>query len=346
MTNLKKWMISLVLFLSIISGSFGTVFAASDTSTNSFSISPLNPDTNQPQSTYYNLKVEPKQQKEIKVRIFNSSNKDVKVNVALNNATTNNNGVVSYSGDGKKDSSLKIPFTSIASIKESVITIPKSGSIDVPIQLRMPDQEYNGVILGGIRVTSADKSEGDSKNTPAVKANIAYSVAVLLKEKEDVIDPSMHLISVAKETRDYRNYISAELQNSAPRLIKKLEANAKVYKENSKTLLYQAEKSDMQMAPNSRFNFGISLEDTPIKAGKYTMEISGKADGKSFSFKKNFKVTSTEAKQLNKNAVYVTEDNSGQLWLYFILGAIVVVIILLSLAYIYKQKNKKESRNK
>ncbi|MFK4956334.1 DUF916 and DUF3324 domain-containing protein [Lactococcus garvieae] len=314
---------------------------------NSFSISPMNPDTGQPQSTYYNLKVTPNEEKDIKVRVFSSSDKEIKVNVNVNNAGTNSNGVVSYTGKEKKDSSLKIPFSSIAQLKETQVTIPPKGHYDVTIHIKMPNQAYSGMILGGIRVTSASSSQENVKQKPAVKANIAYSIAVVLKEDENNIEPDMHLLDVQKENRDYQNFISAKLQNSAPRLIKKLEADAKVYKKGSDQLLYEAKKSEMEMAPNSNFNFGINLEGQPFKAGDYTMKISGKADGKPYSFEKDFTITSKEAKTYNENSVYTSgadrEDNG-------VLIAIVICVVILltgSVAFgVYEKRKNNRSKDK
>ena len=337
------------LFLSLLLLVLGLHFnvkADSGTPNNSsFSISPLNPNTGQPQSTYYDLVVKPNEEKEIKVRVFNSSNQDIKVNVNANDAATNSNGVISYTGEEKQDASLKVPFSTIANLEQKQVTVPKNGSLDVPIHIKVPAQKFSGMILGGIRVTGVS-SQSKESNAPAVKANIAYSVAVVLKEDSQTVAPSMHLLEVKKEVRNYRNYISANLQNSAPRLIKKLEANASVYKQGSTKLLYQAKKSEMEMAPNSNFNFGISLENHSIKPGKYTMKISGKADGTPYSFEKDFTVTAKEAKTNNENAVYASEEQSNTPLTFIVIGmGILLVLVLLGYFFILrKRKSDKEER--
>ncbi len=338
MIRIKKYIISFFLLLAaVVCVKISPVFAEVSTSENTFSISPLNPETNEPQSTYYNLKMTPNQVKEIKVRLFNSSDKDIKVKVTLNNAATNGNGVISYAGTEDEDSSLKVPLTSLAKLKDPIVNIPKMGHYDESITIRMPQNSFHGEVLGGIRVTSLSESKIQTKEKPAVKANIAYSVAVLIREEDEKPEASMHLLDVIKENRDYRNCISAKLQNSAPRLVKKLEVNSKIYRENSNKLLYQASRSEMQMAPNSHFNFSTSLENTSIKAGKYTMRVSGKADGKPFSFTRNFSVTASEAKQLNKNAVYVKDEEGGGISLIYMLIGIIVLLSLI-LIYLYKKK--------
>lgn len=314
---------------------------------NSFSISPLNPDTNQPQSSYYNLKVKPSEKKTIKVRIFNSGEDDIEVNVEANNASTNDNGVISYTNVSDKDPSLKIPFSNIATLKQKRVKVPKNSSTDVEIVIQMPKEKYEGIILGGIRVSGVPQEKESSKNKPAVKANIAYSVAVLLAEDDKKIDPRMGLLGVEKVNKNYRNYINAKLQNAAPRLIKELKVHARIYKKESTQLLYESQKSDMQMAPNSQFKFGVSLENTPIQPGEYVMEVTGEADGTPFSFKEDFKVTKEEAKSLNKNAIYVRETSTDNTWLYLIIGPLgfILVCIICYLLYRNKKIRKKGQDN-
>ncbi|EIY5977261.1 DUF916 and DUF3324 domain-containing protein [Enterococcus faecalis] len=306
-----------------------------------FSVSPLNPETKEPQSSYYDLTVQPNEEKELSVRIFNSSESPLKVNVELNNATTNNNGITSYQASEEKDSSLKTGFSDIASVKESTVTIKEKGYVDVPVQLKIPKKSFKGSILGGIRISVAENDEEETKEQEAaVKSKISYVVGVLLKESDEVVRPDIQLNDIITEQRNYRNYISANLQNKAPTMVKKLEVEAKVYKKGSNTVVYEASNSEMRMAPNSNFNFGINLENQPFKSGKYTMVLSGKADEESFDFKKNFEITSKESNSFNKNAVYVEKDNTAKIILYISLVVLAVIVAMLG-TYVYRLHKKR-----
>ena len=123
-------------------------------------------------------------------------------------------------------------------------------------------------------------------------------------------------------------------------MVKKLEVEAKVYKKGSNTVVYEASNSEMRMAPNSNFNFGINLENQPFKSGEYTMVLSGKADEEAFNFKKNFEITSKESNSFNKNAVYVEEDNTAKIILYILLGVLAVIVAVLG-CYVYRLHKKR-----
>ena len=302
----------------------------------SFSVTPLDPDTKQTQPSYYDLKIAPNEKKILPIRIFNGAEQAIKVKININNGTTNNNGITDYSGSGKKSATLKVGFSDIATVDNEIVTIPAKNAVDIPVTVIMPETQYDGQILGGIRVTSAEEKE--KPKASGIASNIAYTVGVVLSETETKVTPDISLLGVKTEQRNSQNHISATLQNGAPVIIKKLEAKASVTKKGSKKVLYEAENSSMRMAPNSQFNYGINLVNTAFKSGKYTMTVTGKADGKPFSFTKNFTIKTKEAKEFNKNSVYVTDKPTNNTYLFIIIATLVLIIIASIIWYIKKNK--------
>ena len=69
-----------------------------------------------------------------------------KVNVAL----TNVNGIADYSMEVKEhDKTLKLPITDVVKAPNE-ITVPAKGQIELPIEVKMPEEEFDGILLGGI----------------------------------------------------------------------------------------------------------------------------------------------------------------------------------------------------
>ena len=325
----------LYLLIAIFVIVINAASVSADTS-KSFSVTPLDPETKQTQPSYYNLKVAPNDQKVLPIRIYNGAEQAIKVKININNGATNNNGITDYSGAGKKNATLKVGFSDIATVDNEEVTIPAKSAVDVPVTVIMPETKYDGQILGGIRITSAEEKE--KPKASGIASNIAYTVGVVLSETETKVTPDISLLGVKTEQRNSQNYISATLQNGAPVIIKKLEAKASVTKKGSKKVLYEAENSSMRMAPNSQFNYGINLVNTAFKSGKYTMTVTGKADGKPFSFTKNFTIKSKEAKEFNKNSVYVTDKPTNNTYLFIIIATLVLIIIASIIWYIKKNK--------
>ncbi|MGX7049303.1 DUF916 and DUF3324 domain-containing protein [Pseudolactococcus piscium] len=327
----NKFYIVLASFIVLLTA----VSVSADTS-KSFSVTPLDPETKQTQSSYYDLKVAPNEHKVLPIRIFNGADQAVKLKLKLNNGATNDNGITDYSGNSNKNTTLKVGFSDIATVESEDVTIPAKSAIDVPVTVIMPEKQYDGQILGGIRVTSAETKA--KPKTSGVESNIAYTVGVVLRETEAEIVPDMSLLDAKIEQRNSQNVISATLQNGAPVIIKKLEAKASVTKAGSKKVLYEAENSNMRMAPNSQFNYGINLVNNSFKSGKYIMTVTGKADGKAFSFTKKFTIKAKEAKEFNKNSVYVTDKSTNNTYLFLIIAALVLIIFAFIIWYIKKNK--------
>lgn len=305
-----------------------------------FSVTPLNEKTLKPQSSYFDLKLSPGSNKKMTVRIDNPNDEAIKVLVEANNGSTNDNGITSYLTTKKRDTTLKVAFSDMTSFKKETITVPKNATKNVVVPINVPQESFEGVVLGGLRFSLEDDDKKKAE-TSTVTSKISYTIGVLLKESDEAIEPKMKLNAVQVEQRNARNYISANLQNTVPRIIKKLEVNARVYKESGKKVLYEGNATNLRMAPHSNFNYGINLDDQPLIAGKYRMEITGKADGVPFSFKRNFKIERKIATDFNKNAVYVEEKSA--LWLWLLISALVVVVVGL---VIYLRRVKKGKVNK
>lgn len=321
----KNKMKFLIVFLVLII-TFGKInaFAAED---NLFSVSPLDPETGKSMGGYYDMLLKPKEIKEIQLRVYNSSKKNILVNIELNDSSTNDNGITSYVPREDRDSTLQVAFSDISTTQDIQADIPKNGFKDISVEITMPDKEFNGEILGGIRVTSAEtEEETNEEDQTAVKGKIAYTVGVVIRNNENIIEPELVLNEVFADQRNYRNYISANLQNIKATIIRNLEVKSKIYKKDTTKIMYEAEGYDMRMAPNSNFNFGVSLEEQPLEAGLYTINISGMADETPFEFEKDFEISEPDARRLNKNAVYVEEKNENK-YLYYVIGIGTLLIL-------------------
>lgn len=335
------------MFVLLSLGISNTIYAEEDAGVkesnqgNNFSISPLDVKTEKPMGGFYDLTVNTNETIKLKVRLFNASKKEIVLNVQANDGNTNDNGITSYTDIKNEDKSLKVGFSSIAKVKSETVTVPANGQKDAEITITTPKEDFKGVILGGIRVTKEDDKE-DKENKAAVVSKTAYTVGVLLSQKKEDIKPEINLLGVKTEQRNYRNYISANLQNAAPTIVRELKATMTIYQKSGKTPVYEVVNNDMRMAPNSNFYYGVNLEDKLFKPGKYTMILKGTADEIPFSFEEDFNITREEADNLNKNALYAEPEFNW--WPYILSGILgfLVLMILFVVIYLYKKQRQKK----
>ncbi|MES5415763.1 DUF3324 domain-containing protein, partial [Enterococcus mundtii] len=150
------------------------------------------------------------------------------------------------------------------------------------------------------------------------------------------------LLDVFADQLNYRNVISATLQNFTPTFVNQLAVEATVKRVGENEVLYKAEKEMMQMAPNSNFNFPISLEGDRFRSGNYVLELTATSGENEWSWTREFTIEAEEARKLNREDVMI---DSGVNW--WMIGAIILLILMLGLVlYLMWQKKKARENEK
>lgn len=277
--------------------------------------------------SYFDLKMQAGQSQDLTVEMRNDTSEAVTVNVLPNTATTNQNGIVEYNNTtNKKDNSLKVSFKDIATAEKEV-TIPAKSQKQVKIHVQMPKDAYDGVVLGGIYFTekSTDKKDDTSKGSQIVN-RYAYVIGVKLTETDKVVDPELRLNNVKATQVNYRNVFTANIQNYEAAILKDLKIDGKIYRKGSDKVLYSASRDNLRMAPNSNFDYAISLDNKPFKPGKYTFKGVAKSGTKEWKFEKDFEIKGTTARSFNKNAVSLERDYT---WVYLLIGFLLFMLLLI-----------------
>lgn len=299
--------------------------------------------------TYFDLLMKPDSRQEIVIKLGNSTNKNVTVIPQISNATTNSNGVVEYS-----PSKNKLDRSAPTSIKETVTIDAKQKEIDIPaygetklkLSVKMPKQSFSGVVAGGITLKEKPKEASKMKEDQgmALDNEYAYSIAVLLREDEEVAKPSLILKSVTPGQLNYRNTIFTALTNPEARYINAVSVEAVITKKGTKEVIYKSNQEDMQIAPNTTFNYPIKLNGKKLVAGKYTVTMDVKGSNQSWKFLKDFDITQDKAKEFNEADVSIEKDESYLIKILIV--AICILIIIVIAALIIVSRSRKNSRNK
>ncbi len=103
-------------------------------------------------------------------------------------------------------------------------------------------------------------------------------------------------------------------------------------------VLYEASDEMMQMAPNSHFDFPISLEGDRFVAGDYVLKLRATSGEEEWSWERTFTIEADEARSLNQ--ADVTIDTRLNWWM---IGSIVMIVLLLGIV-LYLIIQKKEAR--
>lgn len=295
--------------------------------------------------TFYDLRIEPGKTQELKMILNNSTDKEVPVELTAESATTNLNGVVEYGKTkAKKDSTLKTSINEIVTLSEKNPVIPAKGSKEITLTVKTPTTDFDGVLAGGITVkeksSTTDESKKETKGM-AIENKYSYVVAILLHGKSETIPSDLKLNEVKATQVNVRNVISANLQNPEAKYLNQITVDAKITKKGDKTTLYSAKKEKMQMAPNSNFNFPISLNGEALKSGNYTLKMKVDSQGDTWNFTRDFTISAEEAKKLNEQDVSIEKNN---VWIYFLIGGILLALLLILFYFIMRKRKKEKER--
>lgn len=328
--------ITFIFFLSLIPTTF------SKASELNFSVNAVIPDNQiDKEKSYFDLKVTPGEKQKLIVKLRNTTDKEIVINPHIQSAKTNKNGVIDYTPNKiKKDDTLKIAMEDVAKVPEEV-TVPPQSEKDLTIEVTVPKDKFDGVILGGIYLkedTSKNKEE-DKENDVAIKNEYSYVVALQMRQNNNKVKPMLHMNEVNPETQNARNVIVANIQNSEPMIISKLKIDATVNKKGNKDNLAILKKENLQVAPNSNFNIAVPLEGEKLEAGTYILNMKAESAGKEWQFKKEFSISADKATTMNEKDVTLEKETPTMLYIF--LGVAFLIVIAVVIYFIIRRNKRK-----
>jgi len=257
--------------------------------------------------TYFDLMMKPDQEQILKVRAANSTDENLVIDVSVKSATTNSNGVIEY-GESLTalDKSAPADLSEIIQLKDGgeSVELPAKSEKVVELRVKMPKEEFSGQLAGGItfseKVDETKDKQKENTNGLAIENRYAYTVAVLLRENETVVQPELSLEKVEPTQRNARSVISATLLNHEAAYLQSMKVTANVKNKKTNNVILEKEQEDMQMAPNSIFNFPIPYEENEMEAGTYVLAMTVEGSGKKWQFTKEFTISKEEAETFNE----------------------------------------------
>lgn len=316
-----------------------------DDETMNFYVTPEFPDSQVDGSrSYFDLNTAPGTTERLSVTLQNAIDAPVKVAITPHTAYTNVNGVVEYGKNAEEpDSTLVHSLDELIETPEPIELAGKETKT-ISLQLKMPEEAFEGFLAGGLRISEV-KEETETTTSDeeglAIKNEFAYVIGVVVSNSRNSVRPDLALLDVFPDQLNSRNVISATLQNVTPTFVNRLEVEAQVSRKGEEEVLYEAKKEQMQMAPNSHFNFPISLNGDRFRGGEYVVQLTARSGEEEWQWTEEFTIEAEEARALNRDDV--TIDTSPN-WL--LIGSLTCMVILLAvIAYLVVQ-NQKNNKNK
>ncbi|MDY4308090.1 DUF916 domain-containing protein, partial [Enterococcus mundtii] len=209
---------------------FPTSVQAEETALNIYA-TPLFPDSQVDKDKgYYDLNLAPNQKETLRLEIGNTSAEPIRIQLTPHTAYTNVLGHVEYGKDAEEaDPTLTHSLDELITTS-GVIELAGNEKKTVEIPLQMPEEAFDGFLAGGLRIAEL-KEETEETNEGegvAIKNEFAYVVGVVVSNNRDSVQPELELLDVFADQLNYRNVISATLQNFTPTFVNQLAVEATV----------------------------------------------------------------------------------------------------------------------
>ncbi|MGM0124014.1 hypothetical protein IGI37_001388 [Enterococcus sp. AZ194] len=141
--------------------------------------------------TYLDLRLEPNQVREERYILANGTKNDVELEVTINHAVTNLNGVANYkAGETKNMDGLKYFIEGLVTY-ETDVTIPANSTITYPVTIKMPKEDFDGVLAGGVTFKEKTKTRKKSDETSgmAIENEFSFVKGLTLHEEKPLKEP-------------------------------------------------------------------------------------------------------------------------------------------------------------
>ena len=293
---------------------------------------------------YFDLEAEPGTEQTVNLRLNNGGSEKVVVTISVNGTKTNSNGVLEYGPtDIKNDTSLKFPFEKIVSAPKEV-EIPANDSKVVPIDIKMPETSFDGMILGGIHMKKKEKEEKVEAQGATIRNTYSYIVAMKLQNHQDPVKPEIKFNHATGSQRNYRNSVVINFSNVTSSLIKdKMDVESQISKKGSEEVLYERKQKGMSMAPNTQMDFYVSMGGEKMQPGDYVARTLVTIDDQKWEEKLAFHISKEEADKYNKRDVGLVQER-GLDWklVALIVGGFLALVIGIFAVVKFIQKKKSQ----
>lgn len=347
--NRVQKILGLLLTTGVLLGALTVPVAAN---TAGFSASPQIPENQIEGNGYFNLMMSPGGEQDLIVSVENLGDQEITVTVEAYTAITNANGLISYSEKGVLDETMQHAFASLATVHTPELTVPPRSTGEAVVSVKMPAEEFDGIVLGGIRVLKALTQEEISESGP-VAHQYSYVIAAMLRENDKAVEAEFQPGAVTTEIVNERAAIVTEIRNVQPAMVKAVEVVNQILLAGSNEPIMESTLPNAEFAPNSVLRISqVDEEGLGLASGDYISRTTLRYGGQQWNHDEEFTIEPAAAQAVNDSALNQNvdsgvfsgfEENRVPAILLLVAGAL---LLLLAAFFIVKFIGKTRAENK
>ncbi|KRL11950.1 hypothetical protein FD09_GL000559 [Schleiferilactobacillus perolens DSM 12744] len=226
------------------------------------------------------------------------------------------------------------------------VTLPPNKTVKIVQRVKMIGAPFDGVVLGGYTLSSAESTLAQAKKSGKLPKktgfvnNFAYSVGVLIiAGHSEQVQPDFRLRKVGPRVVNAQSALLYQLQNFQPMYIQNrgLKVTGQMTPRGSSKIIISNSLA-MSFAPNSTASILMKFGSQQVPAGKFTLHVVAKSDGRTWQFKRDFSISNAEANRLNKSNASVKQS---LLWLWILIGLFILLVATILVVWLYRRAVKR-----
>ena len=266
--GLRRTGMLILLVTALMLAGTGSVRAEGDGG-RGFAITPHFPE-NQAKGTlgYYDLWTAPGKTYEVTVDLVNEGATDLLVTIEANTAWTDDGGRIQYTQGKTMGGTPPVVFSEVVVPEASRMAVPAHSRIPITVTITMPQDGFDGILLGGLTFTGQSAGEEDAAG---VRHAYAYRLGMILRQTAEAVKPEVSVLGARYAVAEQRLILNIE--NGASVLLRPLSLRVEVTSAEDGRRLYAQEHASLEMAPDSTMAYGIALE-APLPEGDYAVYVT------------------------------------------------------------------------
>lgn len=294
--------------------------------------------------SYFNLRVQPNDVQTLNTTIYNNENEPITVALSVRNGSTNQNGLIVYEETEAMPDADFLSLTEILTFTEEEIVIPPGESRVVSATLQVPEEPFEGVILGGLHFEKIIADEEAERSGVMIQNKYAYLIGVVLSENDKEVPVEFNLIDVKADLINYRTATVITIENDSPNILEGVVIDAKIYQDDDTKPLREKYQDNIHMAPHSAIEYVVDWDNKKLDPGNYRVEVEVTYLDELWNFEETFVIEAEEAEQINAEAIELEEEPLLKLNGFVLSSTVVLLGIIVGLLlYIRKLKKAIES---
>lgn len=287
-----------------------------------------------PMHSYFDLHIPPQTTQTVQLEVTSSEKQSIIAHVSLIPASTGRNGMILYNNPEARDESMTVSITDIASVPEPDVEILPGETALIDVDIALPQQPLDGVVLGGLVVTA--EYAGDPPTPAAEEADrvqihnqFTFVLGLKITQTSQMPEPDFKLLGITPDSSNYHPVLRVHLQNPQATIIKDMIVEAQISRSGDKQPMMELQLLDAEMAPQSAGDFVMEWPDGIVEPGKYRLNLLLEHQGRQWRWEEYFTIAKEEAEQINREALSENAAPAPQTLPWKLISLILLLLLFL-----------------